>query len=244
MAVEFWNRQFSQRRDTPPPTGAAPASTAGPAAPYERALGFFGDVSGRTVVDLGCGDGEASRYFAARGARVHAVDTSDVAIDQLTRWCREHDVDAIEPHLLSALEIDRLAPQDLVYGSMILHHLEPFDEFVGALRRTLAPDGRAFFSENNGASRTMLWFREHVVGRFGVPKYGDDDEFPLTPDEVDALRRRFTVEQSFPEFLYVELASTYLLRGRLQAPARRVDQLLHRCEPLRRYGYRQELRLS
>jgi 2-polyprenyl-3-methyl-5-hydroxy-6-metoxy-1,4-benzoquinol methylase len=241
MAVEFWNRQFSQQRDRAPDDSRR---TADRPAPYERALEHFGDVRGRTVVDLGCGDGEASRFFAARGARVHAVDTSDVAVEQLTRWCREHGVDTIEPHLLSALDVDRLGPQELVYGSMILHHLEPFAEFADSLRRALDPHGRAYFYENNGASRTMLWFRANVVGRFGVPKYGDDDEFPLTPAEVDVLRRRFTVEQRFPEFLYLELATTYLLHGRLQQPARRADELLHRCESLRRYSYRQELRLS
>jgi SAM-dependent methyltransferase len=241
MAVDFWNQRFSEARDQP---SADPGPRPDAPPPYERALLHFGDVRGKTVVDLGCGDGEASRFFAARGARVLAVDTSDVAIDHLDRWRREHAVDAIEPRLLSALDVDRLAPQDLVYGSMILHHLEPFPDFARSLRRALAPEGRAYFYENNGASRTMLWFREHVVGRFGVPKYGDDDEFPLTPDEVDELRRHFTVAQSFPEFLYLELGATYLFRGHGRGVARRADALLHRWPSLRRYSYRQELRLS
>lgn len=236
-AIDFWNRQFSE-------DGGDADQSAATRSALLRALDHFGDVTGKTVIDLGCGRGEASLFFAAHGATVLAIDTSEVALDHLERLCREGQVDAVQGHLLSALDIDRLGPQDLVYGSMILHHLEPFDEFVRTLRGALRPDGRAFFYENNAASRTMVWCRRHLVGKFGVPKYGDDDEFPLTPDEVDELRRHFTVQQNFPEFLYFELASTYLTHGKLQRPARRVDEALHRFEPLRRYSYRQDLRLS
>jgi SAM-dependent methyltransferase len=235
-ALEFWNRRFSE--------GGAVRGPSGARASLARALDHFGDMTGKTVIDLGCGRGEAALFFAAHGARVLAVDTSEVALDNLERFCRDHQIDAVQGHLLSALEIDRLGPQDFVHGSMILHHLEPFDQFACTLRSVVRPNGRGFFYENNAASRTMVWFRQHVVGRFGVPKYGDDEEFPLTPDEVDALRRYFSVEQDFPEFVYFELASMYLTKGRFSRPARRLDEVLHRCEPLRRYSYRQELRLS
>jgi SAM-dependent methyltransferase len=142
------------------------------------------------------------------------------------------------------MDIDQLGPQDLVYGSLILHHLEPFADFARTLRRAVRPGGKAYFYENNAASRTMVWFRRHVVGKAWVPKHGDDDEFPLTPDEVDELRKHFTVEQDFPELLYFELASAYLAKGKLETPARKLDQTLHRFEPIRRYSYRQELKLS
>ena len=120
--------------------------------------------------------------------------------------------------IMSAMDIGELGPQDLVYGSMILHHLEPFDEFARTLRAAIRPGGKGYFYENNAASRTMVWFRRHVVGKMWVPKHGDDDEFPLEPHEVDELRKHFTVEQSFPELLYFELASSYLLKGEALGP--------------------------
>ena len=85
------------------------------------------------------------------------------------------------------MDIGELGPQDFVYGSMILHHLEPFEEFARTLRAAIRPGGKGYFYENNAASRTMVWFRRHVVGKMWVPKHGDDDEFPLEPHEVDEL---------------------------------------------------------
>jgi 2-polyprenyl-3-methyl-5-hydroxy-6-metoxy-1,4-benzoquinol methylase len=240
-AVEHWDRQFSRGGSA----GAGGVRKPNAAHPYlDHALAHFGDVEGRTVVDIGCGRGQASLFFASHGAKVISVDTSEVAIGNLTRYCEEHGIDTVEGRVLSAMEIDQLGPQDLVYGSLILHHLEPFAEFARVLRRTVRPGGKAYFYENNAASRTMVWFRRHVVGKAWVPKHGDDDEFPLTPDEVDELRKHFTVEQDFPELLYFELASAYLVKGKLEKPARKLDQTLHRFEPIRRYSYRQELKLS
>jgi 2-polyprenyl-3-methyl-5-hydroxy-6-metoxy-1,4-benzoquinol methylase len=229
-----WDEAFSRRR-----VGGHPVDPWLP-----RALAHFGDVAGKTVIDVGCGRGGASLFFAEEGAHVIAIDTSDVAIRKLDRYCRNHGIDTIEARVLSAMDIDRLGSHDLVYGSLILHHLEPFDRFARVLRQTIRPGGRGYFWENNAASRTMVWFRQHVVGKLWVPKLGDEEEFPLTPQEVDLLRRHFTVEQGFPELVYFELASAYLAKSKLQQPARRLDQALYRFEALRRYSYRQELKLS
>jgi 2-polyprenyl-3-methyl-5-hydroxy-6-metoxy-1,4-benzoquinol methylase len=239
-AVEFWDKQFSSG-------GAQGSGVRKPSAahPYlEHALDHFGDVRGRTVIDIGCGRGEASLFFASHGAKVIAVDTSAVAITNLALYCEKEGIDSIDGRIMSATEIDQLGPQDLVYGSLILHHLEPFDVFARTLRAAIRPGGRGYFYENNAASRAMVWFRRNLVGKLWVPKHGDDDEFPLEPHEVDELRKHFTVEQSFPELLYFELASHYLLKDKLSAPSKKLDKALHRFEPIRRYSYRQELRLS
>jgi len=58
--------------------------------------------------------------------------------------------------------------------------------------------GRAFFYENSAMSSLLVWFRQHVVGRWWVPKCGDEEEFPLTPGEVDMLRRAFAVRVAYP----------------------------------------------
>jgi 2-polyprenyl-3-methyl-5-hydroxy-6-metoxy-1,4-benzoquinol methylase len=41
---------------------------------------FLGDVRGRSILDLGCGTGRMSRWFAAQGARVVGVDFSAGAL--------------------------------------------------------------------------------------------------------------------------------------------------------------------
>jgi 2-polyprenyl-3-methyl-5-hydroxy-6-metoxy-1,4-benzoquinol methylase len=205
------------------------------------ALEAFGTVDGARLLDLGCGGGEYSRFFAGRGARVTAVDQSEVAISALRDDCGAHSLNTITPVVADAFEIERLGPFDFVFGSMILHHLEPFDAFVGVLARSMAPGGVAFFYENSAMSQTLVWSRTHLVGRFGIPKHGDDEEFPLEPREIDELRREFDVRVTYPELLFTRLISSYVLRGHGERLFGAIDAGLFRFERARKLSYRQYL---
>ena len=169
---------------------------------------------------------------------------SRAAIENLGRYCEANGITGVEPHCLRAQDIAQLGPVDFVFGSMILHHVEPFDQFTSTLRGVLAPGGRGLFLENNATSSLLIWFRENVVGRYGIPKFGDDEEFPLTPAEVGSLRRHFDVRVVYPEMYLARLVSTYLLKGRLEGTFVRLDELLFRVPALRKYSYRQLVYLS
>lgn len=203
------------------------------------AADWFGDLSGKTVLDLGCGAGATSLILAELGANVVSVDASPVAIASLESRARARGLDAIRPVVCDAMTIDSLGPVDFVYGAMILHHLEPFKDFCQALRRALKPGGRAFFWENNAASDLLLWAREHIVGKLWVPKYGDPHEFPLTPSEIAMLRDVFDVRVTHPRMEFLSLISLYILRGRLEKPFAAMDEFLYRHDIGRRYSYQQ-----
>ena len=111
-----------------------------------RALAHFGDLQGKTLVDLGCGRGEKSLVFASRGANVISVDLSEIALNNLAEHCREHGITNIRPVKLAAHDILQLGQIDFIYGSMILHHIEPFDDFVDKLGRLVRPEGKGFFT--------------------------------------------------------------------------------------------------
>lgn len=209
-----------------------------------RALRHFGDLRGKTVVDLGCGAGATSLFLAQHGANVVSVDTSQIAIANLTEYCAAVGISSIRPVRLSALDIATLGQVDFVFGAMILHHLEPFPEFARSLRAALRPGGKAFFWENSARSALMIWFRDHVVGRLWVPKHGDADEFPLMPREIDELRAAFEVEIEYPELLLFRMIPRYLLRGYCMAPFDWLDRVSYRFATLRQYSYRQYLCLS
>jgi 2-polyprenyl-3-methyl-5-hydroxy-6-metoxy-1,4-benzoquinol methylase len=234
-AEAFWNQIYTNH-STRMPNDADPMLL--------TAIGYFGDLRNARLLDLGCGDGRSALFFAKHGAQVTAIDISEVAIQNLTQFCQEQDIKNITPVHCSAFDIAELGPFDFVFGNMILHHLEPFDVFAQVLQQGLAVNGKAYFRENSAFSPLLIWFRNHIVGKFGIPKGGDDDEFPLTPQEVSLLQQSFQVEIIYPELLFFRLASQYLLKGRLHAWMQQLDNYFFQFPIIRRYSYRQNLFLS
>jgi 2-polyprenyl-3-methyl-5-hydroxy-6-metoxy-1,4-benzoquinol methylase len=239
-AASFWDEVFAKGRASAYSRVEMPDLSD---AVLHRALRHFGDLSGKTLVDIGCGRGATSLFFARHGARVVSVDLSAQAIANLGEYCRENRIDSVEPVQMTAMDIDKLGPVDFVFGSMILHHLEPFAEFAARLRSAMSPSAKAFFWENNARSRLMIWFRNHVIGRLWIPKHGDPDEFPLTPDEVAELGKRFGLEIEYPELVLFRMIPLYLFRGRCTAPFAWLDRVCYQFPMIRRYSYRQYLLL-
>jgi SAM-dependent methyltransferase len=208
------------------------------------AWNFFRCQGNCKILDLGCGRGASSIFWANTGAHVIAVDHSTSAIAELSDRCKKMGITNIEPRVRDAMTIDELGQFDYVFGSMILHHLEPFNDFVQVLNRTLKTGGRAFFYENNAASNLLIWFRDNVVGKLGVPKYGDEDESPLAPGEVDQLRKVFSVTVSYPQMVFFSLVAPYLFRDRFRASLKAIDEFLYRRDIGVRYSYRQYIMLQ
>jgi hypothetical protein len=82
------------------------------------------------------------------------------------------------------------------------------------------------------------------VGKLWVPKWGDPDEFPLMPSEVQELGTHFHVEAEYPELVFFRMISLYLLRGRLRRPFKMLDNYFYRYPAIRQYSYTQHLLLS
>jgi SAM-dependent methyltransferase len=213
-------------------------------ASLHAALAHFGDIRGKTVVDLGCGNGGTSLFFASHGAHVLATDLSQSAVTNLGQYCERERIRNISAVQMPAQDVERLKGVDFVFGSMILHHIEPFREFVASLRTAMPSGARGFFFENNARSALMIWFRENCVGRFGIPKFGDQEEFPLMPTEVDLLRNDFQVRIEYPEFYMFRMIPQYLLHDHLNQPCLAVDHLLGRFPKILEYSYRQYIYLS
>ncbi len=208
------------------------------------AIDYFGDISGKRLLDLGCGDARSSLFFAKRGANVVALDISEIAINNLAQFCQENNINNITPIQCSAFDIAKLEPFDFVFGNMILHHIEPFDVFGDVLRKSIVPGGKAYFRENSAFSNLLIWFRDNLVGKYGIPKGGDDEEFPLMPKEVDILKQYFSVQVVYPELLFFRLASQYLLKGGLYDLTNKLDEFFFQFPGFRKYSYRQNLFLS
>jgi SAM-dependent methyltransferase len=80
----------------------------------------LGELSGRTVLDAGCGGGRYSFVAASRGAQVIAVDMSR-AIDRAAQMCRQfEDVDFVQADLIRLPLLDQTV--DLAWSIGVLHH--------------------------------------------------------------------------------------------------------------------------
>jgi SAM-dependent methyltransferase len=111
--------------------------------PAMRAL--LPDLSGRSVVDLGCGFGWFCRWAREHGAaRVLGLDVSE---NMLAR-ARETTNDGAILYRRTDLEHLDLteAAFDLAYSSLALHYIEDLAGLLGKVHRALVPGGRLVFS--------------------------------------------------------------------------------------------------
>ena len=98
----------------------------------------LGDISGKSLLDVGCGLGEASTYFALNGADVTATDLSSgmlKAASQLAELTA-----CVETHKASAEGLDSQSLFDIVYTGNLLHHVD-IENTLLQMKKVLKPGG-------------------------------------------------------------------------------------------------------
>ncbi|MGD0089047.1 MAG: class I SAM-dependent methyltransferase [Planctomycetota bacterium] len=145
----------------------------------------LGPLRGRRILDVGCGLGEASVYFALQGAAVTATDISPGMVDFTLRLAKHHGV-RVEG-VVSAAESLRVpeAHFDALYAANLLHHVADRDAFLAAAARALKPGGR-FFSWDPLAYNPVI----NVYRRMATA-VRSADERPLTYGDVARARGHF-----------------------------------------------------
>ena len=101
----------------------------------------LGNINGKKLLDVGCGLGEASVYFALHGAKVTATDLSSGMLDATQMLAARYGT-SLETHQASA---DRMGFSegttfDLIYTGNLLHHVD-VDATLVELKRYLVRGG-------------------------------------------------------------------------------------------------------
>jgi SAM-dependent methyltransferase len=139
------------------------------------AFRLIGDMKGRRVLDLACGEGYNTRILAAKGATVIGVDFSEKMIEaarqeetrlrQGVRYC-----------VLEATNLETLSSRsfDLVTCFMALQDVEDYGKAVSEVARVLKSPGRFVFSIPHPCFETMVVKGKRVAAGeryFGALKY-------------------------------------------------------------------------
>jgi SAM-dependent methyltransferase len=144
----------------------------------------LGDLRGKELLDIGCGLGEASVYFALEGARVTATDVSS-GMCEATRRLAETNAVQLETHV-SAAEDLRLGSRqfDVIYTGNTLHHAD-LEATMDRLLPHLRPNG-TFVSWDPVAYNPLINLYRAIATRVRTP-----DEHPLRLRDVRSIAARF-----------------------------------------------------
>ena len=101
----------------------------------------LGNIKGKRLLDVGCGLGEASVYFATLGADVTSTDLSQGMLDATARLAHKNGV-SVKQHVASAEDM-QLSPDDkfdIIYAGNLLHHVD-IEETITRIKPHLAVGG-------------------------------------------------------------------------------------------------------
>jgi ubiquinone/menaquinone biosynthesis C-methylase UbiE len=144
-------------------------------------LELMGNVRGKSVLDLACGEGYYSRIFKSLGARrVVGVDLSAKMIE-LARGSESQSPLGVDYVIGNAIDYQPDEPFDIVSAGYLLNYAdtrEKLDAMCQAVSRSLRPGGR-FVTVNNNPSQSPQRFA--ATEKYGFIKSAGEALRPGTP---------------------------------------------------------------
>jgi SAM-dependent methyltransferase len=101
---------------------------------------LIGELTGNRVLDLGCGSGAYSLWFAGRGASVVGLDLSETMISIAQERSRGIDADFRVSDIRDALPFND-HEFDLVFSATALHYVDNLTTTMTEVARVLKPAG-------------------------------------------------------------------------------------------------------
>lgn len=172
-------------------------------------LGIMGNVQGKKILDLGCGEGGYSRELAKKNADVLAVDCSELSIDYSIEQAKANEL-TIQHFVRNSNDLYGIEDStfDIVLCSMMLMDCEDFEGTIKEVVRVLKPSGKLFasvlhpcFSGNysDGIGRQGEGIdRQVVVKDYFFPSVW---EAPLPDGNTSVIWRHRTIEDYVKVFI-------------------------------------------
>ena len=166
--------------------GTAPDHFLGdyPASKFERFAGAIpADLTGKTVLDIGCNAGFYSVEMKRRGAsRVLGIDSDERYLAQARLATETLGFDGVEFANLSVYDVGAIGERfDLVIFMGVLYHLRHPLLALDLIREHVAGDMMLFQTMQQGSTETIDVPADHpffVPGTFDPPAYFDEPGYP------------------------------------------------------------------
>lgn len=145
----------------------------------------LGNLKDKRLLDVGCGLGEASVYFAMQGADVTSSDLSQGMLDATTRLAKANGV-SVKQHIASAedMQLPADATFDIIYAGNLLHHVN-IEETIIRIKPHLASGG-VFVSWDPLAYNPVINIYRAMASGVRTP-----DEHPLKWSDIRLFRKHF-----------------------------------------------------
>lgn len=145
----------------------------------------LGNLKGKKLLDLGCGLGEGSVFFALNGAEVTASDLSP-EMCKMTQAVAHLNGVAVSTLVASATDLNAIPDNsfDIVYGANMLHHVD-IKACTAEVHRVLKPGGKAVFWDPVQYNPVINIYRRMAAG------VRTEDEHPLRLADTRGIRKLF-----------------------------------------------------
>ncbi len=148
---------------------------------------LFRDInfSNKKVLDIGCGLGESSIFFAKKGALVSAIDISQGVIEKGREKALEEGVN-IDFHVSNGEDLSLFEDNsfDYIYAANLLHHLA-IEEIIQEIKLKLVKGGTFFSWDPIAYNPVINIYRRMAMAVRTV------DEHPLTKNDISNICNSF-----------------------------------------------------
>ena len=158
MDKNYWRNIYSKQSE-----GEQPSF-------FARYIAETLDIEGKTLIELGCGNGRDAIFFANADAHVTAIDQCDNIIELLD--LRFQKVDNLKFICTDFTCMDDSTKYDIVYSRFTLHSISKVQEknVVNWAYRNLKPNGKLCIEVRG---------QKNEIYQVGIPVDGEPDAFIL-----------------------------------------------------------------